>query len=194
MTKKRFLFKMNARLISLKSTRRSEILNHYRSLVDQSIANGNSEEASIDAFGSVNTLCRLILKKEKKSVVIPILFNICNCIGFIIKAVVILAVLAALIALTAVIITAGYSITMTALTHFMPNSYLISSDMIAAAFKVGACMITGSLLIIMFIFVKTIVMGIVKIIKYIIEAFKDSVYMMQSTKLMKEAFNLEAIN
>ena len=42
--------------------------------------------------------------------------------------------------------------------------------------------------------VKKAIELVVRIVVYIINSIKDAVYVMQSTKLMKEAFNIEAIN
>ena len=194
MTKKRFLLKMNMRLVSVESKRRTEILNHYRTLIDQSIANGNTEESSVDSFGDVNCLCRLILKKEKKPVFVPVIFTVLHDIGICLKMILLAACICALVFISGVIVTTGYSLLALTLKHFIPSAYLISANFAAGLFKIGACIISGSILIIFFIVVKTAITLIVKIVVHIINSVKDAVYTMQSTKLMKEAFNIEAVN
>ncbi len=194
MTKKRFLLKMNMRLVSVESKRRTEILNHYRTLIDQSIANGNTEESSVDSFGDVNCLCRLILKKEKKPVFVPVIFTVLHDIGICLKMILLAACICALVFISGVIVTTGYSLLALTLKHFIPSAYLISANFAAGLFKIGACIISGSILIIFFIVVKAAITLIVKIVVHIINSVKDAVYTMQSTKLMKEAFNIEAVN
>ena len=141
MTKKRFLLKMNTRLVSIESKRRNEILNHYRSLIDQSIANGNTEESSIDSFGDINCLCRLILKKEKKTTIVPVMLTIFKDIGVCIKMIALIACICALVCIAGAVITVGYSITVMTINHFIPSAYLISASFAAALFKIGACLI-----------------------------------------------------
>lgn len=194
MTKKRFLLKMNTRLVSIESKRRNEILNHYRSLIDQSIANGNTEESSIDSFGDINCLCRLILKKEKKTTIVPVMLTIFKDIGVCIKMIALIACICALVCIAGAVITVGYSITVMTINHFIPSAYLISASFAAALFKIGACFIMGSILVIFLMIVKKAIELVVRIVVYIINSIKDAVYVMQSTKLMKEAFNIEAIN
>ena len=194
MTKKRFLLKMNMRLVSVESKRRTEILNHYRTLIDQSIANGNTEESSVDSFGDVNCLCRLILKKEKKPVFVPVIFTVLHDIGICLKMILLAACICALVFISGVIVTTGYSLLALTLKHFIPSAYLISANFAAGLFKIGACIISGSVLIIFFIVIKAAITLIVKIVVHIINSVKDAVYTMQSTKLMKEAFNIEAVN
>lgn len=194
MTKKRFLLKMNMRLVSVESKRRTEILNHYRTLIDQSMANGNTEESSVDSFGDVNCLCRLILKKEKKPFFVPVIFTVLHDIGICLKMILLAACICALVFISGVIVTTGYSLLVLTLKHFIPSAYLISASFAAGLFKIGACIISGSILIIFFIVVKAAITLIVKIVVHIINSVKDAVYTMQSTKLMKEAFNIEAVN
>ena len=194
MTKKRFLLKMNTRLVSIESKRRNEILNHYRSLIDQSIANGNTEESSIDSFGDINCLCRLILKKEKKTTIVPVMLTIFKDIVVCIKMIALIACICALVCIAGAVITVGYSITVMTINHFIPSAYLISASFAAALFKIGACLIMGSILVIFLMIVKKAIELVVRIVVYIINSIKDAVYVMQSTKLMKEAFNIEAIN
>lgn len=194
MTKKRFLLKMNMRLASVESKRRTEILNHYRTLIDQSIANGNTEESSVDSFGDVNCLCRLILKKEKEPVFVPVIFTVLHDIGICLKMILLAACICALVFISGVIVTTGYSLLALTLKHFIPSAYLISANFAAGLFKIGACIISGSILIIFFIVIKAAITLIVKIVVHIINSVKDAVYTMQSTKLMKEAFNIEAVN
>lgn len=194
MTKKRFLLKMNTRLVSIESKRRAEILNHYRSLIDQSIANGNTEESSVDSLGDVNSLCRLILKKEKKTTLVPIIFTVLQDIGICIKMVMLVACICALVGVAAVLVTTGYSLLSMTFDYFVPSAYLLSASFAAAMFKIGACIISASILVIFFLIVKAALTLVVKIVIYMINSLKDAVYMMQSTKLMKEAFNIEAVN
>lgn len=194
MTKKRFLLKMNMRLVSLDNKRRTEILNHYRTLIDQSMANGNTEESSVDSLGDVNTLCRLILKKEKKATFVPIIFTVLHDIGVCLKMIALVACICALVCVAGLVVTTGYSLITMTLNYFVPSAYLISASFAAAMFKIGACIISGSILVIFFLIVKAAVTLVVKIVIYIINSLKDTVYMMQSTKLMKEAFNVEAVN
>lgn len=194
MTKKRFLLKMNMRLVSVESKRRTEILNHYRTLIDQSMANGNTEESSVDSFGDVNCLCRLILKKEKKPVFVPVIFTVLHDIGICLKMILLVVSICALVFISGVIVTTGYSLLALTLKHFIPSAYLLSASFAAGLFKIGACIISAGILIVFFIAVKAAITLIVKIVVYIINSIKDAVYMMQSTKLMKEAFNIEAVN
>lgn len=194
MTKKRFLLKMNTRLVSIENRRRAEILNHYRSLIDQSIANGNTEESSIDSLGDVNSLCRLILKKEKKPTFVPIIFTVLQDIGMCIKMVALVACICALVGVAAVLVTTGYSLLSMTFDYFIPSAYLLSASFAAAMFKIGACIISLSILVIFFLIVKAAITLVVKIVIYIINSLKDAIYTMQSTKLMKEAFNIEAVN
>ena len=182
------------RLITIPARRRNEILNHYRSVIDQSMANGNTEESSIEAMGSVNSLCRQILRKEKNILLVPILFSILNVITAIIKIAFIFAIIAVLIGIIGVAITCGYSLVMSALAHFIPSGVLLSSNMFGALFKVGACVIIGSALVVLVVMIKSALTAIIKIIIHLGNMAKDAVYMVQSTKIMKEAFKGETID
>ena len=194
MTKKQFLLKMNMRLITINPRRRNEILNHYRSVIDQSMANGNTEESSVEALGSINSLCRQILRKEKSIILVPILFSILNVITAIIKVLLTLAIIALLVGIIGVAITCGYSLVMSTLEHFIPSSVLLSSNMFAAVFKAGACIVVGSALVLLAVMVKAALTAIIKIIIHLGNMAKDAIYMIQSTKIMKEAFKGETVD
>ncbi len=185
---------MSSRLITVEGKRKNEILNHYRTLIDQSIANGNSEESAVESFGNVNTLCRLILKKEEKFTVVPIIYTVLHWIGFAIKILLLIAAIGALVFGMGAAATGGYSLATLTLEHFMPSSVLLSTNLIAAAFKAGACLITASVLLILLMLIKVLLTFVIKIAIYMINCIKDAVYMAQSTKMMKEAFDIEAVN
>ncbi len=174
--------------------RRNEILNHYRTLIDQSIANGNSEEAAVESFGNVNTVCKLLLKKENKSIIVPILFSVLGYIAFFAKILFLIACVGALIFGSGLIITGGYSLLSLTLKHFMPSMALLSTNILAAVFKLGVCLITVSILLLLLMAVKILLTFAVKIIIRTINYIKDAVYIVHATKMMKEAFDIETVN
>ncbi len=194
MTKRQFLLRMNWRLVPIKRTRRHEIVNHYRAVIDQNMANGNSEESSVEALGNINSLCSMILKKEKKPVIMPVLGTIANVLWIIIAAVVMFAAMCLLLCIAGGIGYIGYVLVKNGLDTFMPSGYLISSNMMGAAFKIGTCMLIASIVIVLILFVKLFLTGAIKLFIYMIKKVRDSVYRAESTRLMKEAFKRETVN
>ena len=192
MTKKQFLLKMGIRLLSLPGKRRDEILNHYRSVIDQSMANGNTEESSVEALGDVNNLCRLVLKKEKKPTFVPIIFTVLDYLVGLVKILCVVVVLAVLAGIVGLAVTGGYSLLMTTMDHFIPSGVLLSSNIAGAMFKIGACIIMASMLLVLVVIIKSTITAIVKVIIHIANKVKDAVYGLQTTKLMKEAFKGES--
>ena len=191
MTKKQLMLKMNMRLVSLDEKKRSEIINHYISVIDQSMANGNTEESSVDSLGSINSLCSCILKKEKKTATVPMIFTVLNYIGGVIAGLCIIAFIALLAITSGMLIYTGYSLFKMMLASFLPSAHLIAASFMAALFKIGACLIISCILMIMLIFIKAFITGIVKVVIYLTQKVRDTIYMIQSTKLMKEAFKNE---
>lgn len=191
MTKKQFLLKMNMRLVSVPTKRRDEILNHYRSVIDQSMANGNTEESSVESLGNVNDLCKIILTKEGCSTAVPIIFTVLNIIGSVIKVLGMIAIAALLVYIVWAVISLGISLIGIVTANFMPSATLLASNMFAAIFKLGACLIIASILVVFAVVIKFSVTVFVKLIIRFINMIKDAVYSVQSTKLMKEVLKNE---
>lgn len=193
MTKRKLLLKLNLRLASIDVKRRSEIVNHYSGVIDQSMANGNTEVSSIDSLGDVNWLCLGILKKEKKPIFVPILYMVFDYIKIIIASLVVLGCVAALAGAAGGLAYIGYSFLKMAITSFIPSAHLISANLMGAVFKGGACLIIACIVMILIVFVKAIVVGLVKVVLFIVRKIRDAIYLAQSTKLMKGVFSSEAI-
>ncbi len=194
MTKKQFLLKLNNRLTLLGKHRKSEILNHYRAVIDQSMANGNTEESSVEAMGNINYLSGLILRKEKKFPIVPILFAVFSVIFTIIKIALALICIAACIILAGLVFMVVLNLANTALDTFLPSTYLITANIMGALFKAGACLVLLSAIVILFLIILAFLKLVIKLVIVIIRIVKDIIYMIQSTKLMKETFSIEAIN
>ncbi len=194
MTKKQFLLKMNTRLVAIPTKRRNEILNHYRSVIDQSMANGNTEESSVEALGNVNGLCKIILTKEGLSTAVPVIFTVLNIIGSILKVVCIIALMVALICVIWMSASLGISLINVMMANFIPSSMLMSSNIFAAVFKLGACVIVASILVIFVVIIKSCAVAIFKLVKHFINMIKDAIYSVQSTSLMKEVLKGENAN
>lgn len=194
MTKKQFLLKMNMRLVAVPTKRRDEILNHYRSIIDQSMANGNTEESSVEALGNVNDLCKLILTKEHCSTAVPIIFTVLNIIGSVLKVIGLLAVMVLLICIVWAAVSFGISLVKVMTANFIPSTLLLSSNMFAAVFKLGACVIVASILVVFVAVIKSSVTALIKLAMHFANMVKDAVYSVQSTKLMREVLKDENID
>lgn len=191
MTKKQFLLKMNTRLVAVPTKRRDEILNHYRSVIDQSMANGNTEESSVESLGNVNDLCKIILTKEGCSTAVPIIFTVLNIIGSVIKVLGMIAIAALLVYVVWTVISLGISLIGVVTANFIPSATLLASNMFAAIFKLGACLIIASVLVVFAVVIKFSVTMFVKLIIRFTNMIKDAIYSVQSTKLMKEVLKNE---
>lgn len=194
MTKKQFLLKMNMRLAAVPSKRRNEILNHYRSVIDQSMSNGNTEESSVEALGNVNDLCKIILTKEGHSTALPVIFTVLNVIGSILKVICLIALMVLLICVVWLSVSFGISLIKIMMSNFIPSSVLLSSNLFAAIFKLGACCIVASILIVFVVIIKSAVTAVIKLLRHFTNMVKDAVYSVQSTKLMKEVLKGESID
>lgn len=194
MTKKQFLLKMNMRLVAVPAKRRDEILNHYRSVIDQSMANGNTEASSVESLGNVNDLCKIILTKEGLSTAVPTVFTVLNIIGSVLKVLGIIALTVLLICIIWATISLGLSLLKVMTANFIPSTLLLSSNLFAAVFKLGACLIIASILIIFAVIVKASVCAAIKLIVFFTNMVKDAVYSVQSTKLMREVLKNENID
>lgn len=194
MTKTSFLLKMNWRLIPIKRTRRGEIVNHYRAIIDQSMSNGNTEESAVESLGSVNSLCRLVLKKEHKPCIVPWIATFFHFLFVIIAAVVLVACIAALLGIVGALVYAGYLLVTLMMNSLIPSMAMFSADIFAGLFRLGACMIVAAVLIVLLLLAKTVLIWAVKVFLFIIKKIRNAIYRAQSTKLMKGAFRNEAIN
>lgn len=194
MTKKQFLLKMNMCLVAVPTKRRDEILNHYRSVIDQSMANGNTEESSVEALGNVNDLCKLILTKENCSTAVPVIFTVLNIIGSVLKVVGLVALMVLLICVVWTVLSFGISLVKVMTANFIPSALLLSSNMFAAIFKLGACVIVVSILVIFATIIKSSVTAVIKLAMCFTNMVKDAVYSVQSTKLMREVLKDENVD
>ncbi len=194
MTKKQFLLKLNICLVSVPTKRRDEILNHYRSVIDQSMVNGNTEESSVEALGNVTNLSKLILRKEKKTILVPVIIDILKDIFVVIKILLMLALMALLVGVVGLAVTSGYSLVLATLEHFVPTSLMLSSNLFGAMFRAGACVIVVGVLVVLLAVIKSAICAIFKLITHLTNMVKDGVYMIQSKKFMKEAFKGESVN